>query len=66
MPDDDVSSAPLSEVELRQIRRIIIADNRAAWLWASLRIWAGWLVGAPVAIYAAWAAVQKLFGIDTK
>ena len=66
MEDDDVSSEPLSENELKAIRRIILADGRAKWLWASLRIWASWVVGAPVALYAAYAAIQKFLGIDMK
>lgn len=51
--DDDVfPDGPLSESELRAIRKIIRDDARMAWLWATLRVWAGWATAAGAAIYA--------------
>jgi len=64
--NDDVPDGPLTERELRLVRRIIIADSRAQWFWATARIWVGWIVGAPPALYVMYQAIQHFFGIKDK
>jgi hypothetical protein len=60
-PDDH---RPLTHKEVEQLRKILESDARMEWLWASVRIWAGWIVGAPVALYAAWEAIQHFMGVS--
>ena len=47
------SNKPLTEEELRAVRKIIQADDRARWLWASARTWAMWITAVTVGIAAA-------------
>lgn len=62
----DFDHGPLSEQELLRIRRLLQSDDRARWFWASFRIWLGWLIAAPGALYAAYAAIMRFFGIDAR
>lgn len=64
--DDDVSDDPLTAREVASIRRLLLSDDRARWFWSAARIWAGWIVGAPVAVLTAWQAIQHLFGGGVK
>ena len=50
--DDTLPTGPLTEQEVLAVRRIIRDDARMAWLWATLRVWAGWATAAGAAIYA--------------
>jgi hypothetical protein len=61
-PRDEVerfSSRPLSEDEIRSLRRLMKADERARWLWSSLRTWALWITAVSVGV-----ASFKSFIID--
>ena len=56
--------SPLTEVELEHIRRIMQADDRARWLWASARAWATWITAVTIGLYAAKQAIfDMLSGI---
>jgi len=63
---DDFDRSPLSDQEVAKLRRILRDDDRARWFWASARIWLGWIIAAPAALYAAYAAVMRFFGIDAR
>ena len=48
--EDAVPTGPLTEAELQTIRRIILADQRARWLWTSARTLAVWVTAIIVGI----------------
>jgi len=52
-PLDDFSPEPLTARENQKARKIIRDQERMDWLWASLRIWGGWMATATAAMYAA-------------
>lgn len=66
MANDDFPDGELSEHEIKRLRRLLRDDDRARWMWASFRIWLGWAIAAPAAIYAAYAAVMRLLGTDVR
>jgi hypothetical protein len=49
----------LTRAEIEAVRELIESDRRARWLWSSLRIWASWISGTLVALYAIWDQVEK-------
>jgi hypothetical protein len=49
---EDLAQGPLTIEEIRNLRRIIRADDRARWLWASARTWAIWITTIVVALTA--------------
>ena len=53
---DEVTGEPLSETELRHLRRIMKSDEHARWLWSSARTWASWITIVIAGIYAAKSA----------
>ena len=57
---NEFSAQPLEEREIRTIRRIIRDQERMDWLWATLRIWAGWGVAIAVALYGAWEVLVRI------
>lgn len=61
--DDPDAHRPFSDKEIELLRKLLESNARMEWLWASLRIWAGWVIGAPVAGYAAWEAIQHFMGV---
>jgi hypothetical protein len=52
-PLDEFSADPLTGIENKKARKIIRDQERMDWLWASFRIWVGWLAATTAAIYAA-------------
>lgn len=66
MTHDEFSDTPLTPEECVAIRRILRDDDRARWIKGQARIWATWLVGAPVALWAAYDALTKLIAGMTK
>jgi hypothetical protein len=44
---------PFTPAERKAIRKMLVQEERAKWLWSTLRIWAGYLVGAISVLYAA-------------
>jgi len=58
--DDD----PLSQKEIEDLRALLEHERRVKWFYSSARIWAGWLIGAPVAVLAAWQALAKILGFE--
>ena len=56
---DDFSDAPLTPIENQKARKIIHDQERMDWLWASLRIWTGWVTGGIVGAYALYEVILK-------
>lgn len=48
---------PFSDEELAELRLMLEEDRRAKWVWATLRVWAGWGLG----LVAAYIAAKALF-----
>ncbi|MDH4051523.1 MAG: hypothetical protein OEU93_08070 [Rubrivivax sp.] len=40
----------LTADEAQRLRDLIKADDRATWLWSSLKVWAAWITGVVVAL----------------
>jgi hypothetical protein len=55
----DVHAGPLSEDEVKQIRRIIRDEDRMRWLWATVRIWSAWLSAGIVGAYGLYEIGMK-------
>jgi hypothetical protein len=57
---EDFDNRPLTEVENKKIRKIIRDQERMEWLWASARIWIGWVLAGVASIYAAKDWINKI------
>lgn len=58
--DQDDDDHPLSRREIALLREIIDRDRRAAWLWASARVWALWIAAVIGAWTLGWDALTRL------
>lgn len=58
-PDPDDEGRPLSAEERRKIRSLIEGDERARWMWATIRIWATWVTAVAAAVIVGWDAVKS-------
>jgi len=58
---DDTDERPFTPAERKEIRRLLESQERAEWLWQSVRVWATWISAAVVGAYAMSDAVMKLF-----
>lgn len=47
-----LTSGPLSEAELTEVRRILESDRRAKWLWASIRGTLAWVAAVIAGLVA--------------
>lgn len=55
MPPSDFESdedRPFTPAERKAIRDLLIQEERAKWLWSTLRIWGSYLVAAISILYA--------------
>lgn len=57
----DDSAEPLSSEEIKRLRRMIRADDRARWFWVSARSFALWLTAVTVAVAAVKNTIIDLF-----
>jgi len=57
--EHDVHSGPLSEDEVKQIRRIIRDEDRMRWLWATARIWSAYCSAAIIGAYGLYEIGMK-------
>jgi len=55
----DLPEGPLSDRELKSLRRIIRDDDRARWFWRSMRIWATYISAAIAGLYASWEVIAR-------
>lgn len=58
MSDFDDDERQLTPSERKQLRKMLEHDERAAWLWSSIRVWAGWVSAAVIAAAAMQQAVS--------
>lgn len=65
---DEFTGAPLTEQEIRLIRRVVRDQQRMDWLWATLRVWVGWAVAISTAVYAAYDPILRMLkaGLNIK
>ena len=61
MTEEDVDGDEFNELERKALRRIMNKQRSMEFLWATLRIWSGWITAIVVSTYAAYEAVAKLF-----
>ena len=64
-PDDLIPDGPLTEAEVRRLRLIMRADERAQWAIAFTRRLVLYTSGVLVALWAGWDALGKLLGRGT-
>lgn len=56
---DDVADGEFSELERKRLRRLLRDEDRAQYLWRTLRIWVGWGSAVLTGIYAGWDTIAK-------
>lgn len=49
---------PLTDDELRRLRRLLLDDDRASWLRKQVRVFTPWLVAAVSGVYAGWSFIS--------
>jgi len=57
----DVSGAPLTREERKQLRQMLKDDDRARWLWATVRIWGAYIGGILIGIYTLEDPIMRFF-----
>jgi hypothetical protein len=50
---------PLTDEEIREVRRIIKAEQHMAWLRSSLRVWATYISAAILTGFAIWKGLAE-------
>lgn len=50
----------LTEEEVKQIREILQNEQRAKWLWSSIRVWSIWIAGVITAISITWGTFVEI------
>jgi hypothetical protein len=60
-PLDDFSAEPLTPRENQKARKIISDQEHMDWLWATGRIWAGYIGGAISAVWLGWDHIRQFF-----
>lgn len=58
--DDPDSVPPLTDAELRKLRELLKADERAVWLWGAIKVWATWIAAVVVAVTMGWESLRKI------
>lgn len=57
---DETQPGPLTELEIKKIRRIIIEEDRSRWFWREARRWGGYGAAAVGTIYASWEFIERV------
>ncbi len=64
MPQGNVGGDELtrefSDAERRDLRKMLIQQQRMQWMWATLRIWIGWTAAAAAGAYGIWSAIREM------
>lgn len=60
-PEAEHDNHDLSLEELRHLRRIMKADERARWFWATVRTFAMWLTAVSIAVVAVKNSIIEIF-----
>lgn len=63
---DTLLEGPLAPSEIQALRAIARDYHRARWMRGQLKIWAAWVLGAPVAILGAWQASSTIYNFLMK
>jgi hypothetical protein len=62
--DDDRAFTP---AERKRLRLMIERESRIEWVWATVRIWLGWISASIIAGFAIWQAFSSWFqGVSRK
>jgi hypothetical protein len=56
---NDLPTGPLSENELKILRRIIRDDDNTRFFWRTVRLWVGWIGGVIGTIWIGWETISK-------
>lgn len=51
----------LSQQELKEIRELLKSEERTRWIWASVRIWAGWIASVITATVAVYMSIRQIW-----
>ena len=51
-----------SEEEARRLRDLIKADDRATWLWSTMKVWAAWITGVVVSLTVGLDFLRRVIG----
>lgn len=58
MTDDDDDARQFTPAERRLLRKLIENDERVAWMWSSLRVWASWISAFVIGTYAVYQSIN--------
>jgi len=56
--DDD--ERPLSAAERAKLRELLKAQERADWLWSTIRVWAVWIAAVVGGFTLGWDSLKKV------
>ena len=59
--DDDLPSDDFTPQERRAIRRVLRDEDRARFMWRTIRRFSGWAFGAVAAIWTGWNHIVSAF-----
>ncbi len=60
--NDDLPTGPLTDAELKRLRRIIREEDRWAWAKRELRRWGGYIALLLSTVYASWDFIIRIPG----
>lgn len=47
-------------MELMKLRQMILSEQRAVWLWATIKVWATWIAAVTVGLTLGWDTLKKI------
>ena len=56
----ELLKSQLSQDEIKAAREIIQSEQRAKWLWSSIRVWSLWIAGVITALSLAWETIVNI------
>lgn len=56
----------LTEEELKAIREIIQSEQRARWLWSSIRVWSVWIAAVITGLSLTWESIVNIINAAVK
>ena len=51
-----------SDEDAKRLRDLIKADDRATWLWSTMKVWAAWITGIVVALTVGLDFLRRVIG----
>lgn len=58
MADDDDDARQFTPAERSALRKMMESDERVAWMWSSLRVWASWISAFVIGTYAIYQTIH--------